>query len=136
MIPKLDGIDHVHVYVPNREKAAIWYKDVLGFSVSESLAIWAENEQGPLTIEDPSGKIHLALFNSDDFVPSTAIAFKTNGREFLTWKSYLEQKDILLRCTDHTLAWSLYFNDLDGNMHEITTYDYDHVAGNLEDSNS
>ena len=128
MLPELDGIDHVHVYVQNREKAAVWYEKTLGFKISESLAFWAKDSHGPLTIEDPAGKIHLALFGSDNFTPSTAIAFRANGENFLEWKTLLENKKILLRCADHTVAWSLYFNDLDGNMHEITTYDYDYVS--------
>lgn len=131
MLPELDGFDHIHLYVSNREKAAAWYEKVLGFKINEMLAVWAKNEQGPLTIEDPTGKIHLALFNSDDFTPSTAIAFKCNGKEFLEWKTYLEKQDILMRCTDHKIAWSVYFNDLDGHMHEITTYQYDYVSSRL-----
>jgi catechol-2,3-dioxygenase len=136
MLPELDGIDHIHVYVSNREKAADWYEDVLGFRVSAPLAVWARNEQGPLTIEDQSGKIHLALFKSNDFIPSTAIAFKTNAIEFLKWKLHLEKENILIRCTDHKIAWSVYFNDLDGNMHEITTYEYDHVTSSIDNSSA
>ncbi len=132
MLPELDGIDHIHVYVSNREKAAEWYKKVLGFQVNQTLAFWADNIHGPLTIEDPTGKIHLALFNCEDFTPSTAIAFKAGGKEFLEWKSILEKENILLRCTDHKVAWSVYFNDLDGNMHEITCYEHDYVTERLQ----
>ena len=132
MLPELNGIDHVHVYVPNRERAAAWYKEVLGFTINNDLKVWAEDEHGPLTIEDPTGKIHLALFAVENHTPSTAIAFKANGKEFLEWKLYLEKENILLRCTDHKLSWSLYFNDLDKNMHEITTYQHDYVSEHLD----
>ncbi len=132
MFPDLDGFDHIHLYVANREKAAAWYEEMLGFTINEMLAPWAENVRGPLTIEDPTGKIHLALFTSDAFIPQTAIAFRADGKDFLAWKSYLEQQEILLRCTDHKVAWSVYFNDLDRNMYEITTYEYDYVSGQLE----
>lgn len=129
MIPTLDGLDHIHLYVKDREAAALWYEQVLGFGVVEALAVWAENPAGPLTIEDPTGKIHLALFTADaDFKPSTAIAMGSDAINFLAWKSYLEGRGMLLRCTDHKVAWSVYFNDLDGNMHEITTYEYAKVA--------
>ncbi len=128
MLAGLGGIDHIHVYVSNREQAADWYRDVLGFHVLEAFAFWAEDKNGPLTIADSSDQIHLALFNSNDFVPSTAIAFKTDGEGFLEWKSYLEEQKIMLRCSDHQLAWSVYFTDPDKNMHEITTYDYEHVS--------
>ena len=132
MFPKLDGIDHIHVYVSDRKEAAIWYEKNLGFKVNTEFEFWAENEQGPLTIEDDAGKIHLALFKTENLIPSTAIAFKTDSSGFLAWKLHLEEANLLLRCSDHTKAWSLYFNDLDGNMHEITTYDYDAVSGQLK----
>lgn len=132
MIPPLNGFDHIHVYVSNREIAAAWYEKVLGFKISKTLEVWAKDQHGPLTIEDPTGKIHLALFSRDNLIPSTAVAFNANGKEFLEWKSYLEQQNILLRCSDHKIAWSLYFNDLDKNMHEITTYQYDYVSSYLD----
>ena len=132
MLPELNGFDHIHVYVSNREEAAEWYQRILGFKVVESLAFWANDDNRPLTIEDPTGKIHFALFNSDNFIPSTAIAFRANEKEFLEWKSYLEKQNILLRCTDHKVAWSVYFKDLDDNMHEITTYQYDYVSSQLK----
>ncbi len=136
MKPELEGIDHVHVYVSNREEAAAWYERILGFRVNQTLAVWAKDEKGPLTIEDASGQIHLALFNSNNFIPSTAIAFKTNGKEFLKWKSLLEKKNILLRCTDHEIALSVYFNDPDNNMHEITTYQHEYESTRLVEPNA
>ncbi len=131
MLPKLEGFDHIHVYVANRNDAADWYGKYLGFKISQSLAIWAKDDNGPLTIEDPSGKIHLALFSSDSFIPSTVLAMKSNGEEFLAWKLHLEQAGILDRFADHKIAWSLYFKDLDGNLNEITTYQYDYVLNQL-----
>lgn len=129
--PVLTGIDHIHVYVKNRQAAAQWYGDKMGFSVTEALKPWAEDPQGPLTIEDASGRIHLALFQRDDFKPGTAIAFATDGEGFLQWKQHLEANDLLARLADHRLAWSMYFYDPDGNMHEITTYQYEQVAQSL-----
>ena len=132
MIPKFIGIDHVHVYARDREAAATWYKDILGFSVVEEYRFWSEHEYGPLTIQDASETIHLALFKSDDFIPDSVLAFGVNGSEFLKWKAYLEEKDLLKRCSDHSKMWSLYFSDLDENGLEITTADYDIVAAQLK----
>lgn len=131
MFPDLDGFDHIHVYVANREKAATWFEQVLGFRVNIMLLPWADNVHGPLTIEDPTGKIHLALFTSDEFIPQTAIAFRADGKGFLGWKSYLEEQKLLLRCTNHKVAWSVYFSDPDQNMYEITTYEHDYVSDRL-----
>jgi len=134
MLPTLEGIDHVHVFVKNRERAATWYERILGFKTNKDLAFWAENKYGPLNIEDPTGKIQLALLGRDDFTPTTVIAFKTNGKEFLKWKLHLEKENILLRCEDYEISWSLYFKDLDGNTHEITTFQHDYVSSHLSHS--
>ncbi len=123
----LTGIDHIHVYVPDREEAADWFHQVLGFNVVEALRTWA-TDGGPLTIEDESGSVHLALFQREDIVPSTAIAFGADATNFLEWKERLENKGILLRCTDHELAWSVYFKDPFGNMYEITTNEHAAVS--------
>ena len=62
----------------------------------KSLALWAKDDDGPLTIKDPSGKIHLALFKQiDNFRPSTAIAFNATGKEFLEWKNHLKKQNLL-----------------------------------------
>lgn len=128
MIPKLNGIDHVHIYVRDTKQAAAWYKEILGFTVSQAYEFWAEDANGPLTIEDASGTIHLALFARSVFEPSTAIAFNTNGAEFLKWKAYLDDKHLIKKCSDHDVSWSLYFHDPDNNMHEITSYDYRYIT--------
>ena len=133
MLPKLNGFDHIHIYVLSRKKAAEWYESILGFTIVESLVLWAKDDKGPLTIKDPTGKIHLALFKQrDNFIPSTSIAFNTDGKEFLKWKDYLNKQNISLRCSNHKVAWSIYFKDLYSNMHEITTYDYDYVYNQLK----
>ncbi len=124
---ELSGIDHVHVYVPDREAAADWFQELLGFEVEESLRAWAV-EGGPLTIGDASGRIHLALFERAEGPPSTAIAFGADANNFLAWKQRLEDRGLLARCADHALAWSLYFHDPYGNMYEITTYEHAAVA--------
>jgi len=132
MPPKLNGLDHIHVYVSSREKAAEWYKKVLGFTVTKKLEVWAEDKNGPLTIEDSTGNIHLALFEVENPIPSAAIAFKANGKEFLDWKLYLEKENLLPGCVDHSLSWSLYFSDLDGNKHEITSYEYKYISEHVK----
>lgn len=129
--PALLAIDHVHVYVKNRTKAAQWYEDILGFSINKAFECWAEDKDGPLTLEDRSGQIHLALFQVSDHLPSSVAAYNTDGKSFLAWKAYLEDRGILVKYSDHKLSGSLYFNDLDNNTHEITTYDVVRVSKGL-----
>lgn len=131
MLPKLDRIDHIHVYVPNREEAAEWFENILGFTIVEALRFWAEDERGPLVIEDSSKKIHLALFQRQDFTPSTAIAFGVDGEAFIDWKSHLEEQKLVDRLSDHKAAWSLYFSDPYGNSYEITTYQHEYVGSKI-----
>jgi catechol 2,3-dioxygenase len=130
MTPKLDGIDHVHVYVASWGDAEEWYKSVLGFKRVDAFMVWAV-DNGPLTLENPEGNIHLALFERNKHPDTSAIAFGASGAEFLAWKMHLEGHGLELRISDHDLAYSMYFSDPWGNMHEITTYDHDYVAENL-----
>ena len=129
-IPKLRGIDHVHVDVANWSEAEEWYRTVLGFKRVDALMAWAV-ENGPLTVADPEGNIHLALFESDSPTSISAIAFSASGEEFLAWKTHLESHGLDLRIADHKMAYSLYFRDPWENLHEITTYERDYVAKNL-----
>ncbi len=130
MPPNLKGIDHVHVYVADWAAAEAWYRRVLGFSRVEALMPWAV-DNGPLTIENADGSIHLALFQTDRRPPISTVAFGATGEEFLAWKDHLEAAQLTLRVTDHRLAYSLYFSDPDGNTYEITTYDHEHVRARV-----
>jgi catechol 2,3-dioxygenase len=132
MPPNLSGIDHVHVYVRSWQEAEPWYQSVLGFKRLEAFMSWAV-DGGPLTLEDASGKVHLALFESDQ-PPTSTIAFGASGEEFLAWRAHLEEQGLELRLADHSLAWSLYFYDPFGNYHEITTYEHDLVRRQLAGS--
>lgn len=127
MIPEITGIDHVHVYVKNWADAEEWYAKVLGYERVEALMPWA-TENGPLTVESPDGSVHLALFESDEPVAISAIAFGANADQFVAWKQHLESHELDLRLADHKLAWSLYFRDPWDNMFEITTYEHDETS--------
>ena len=129
-VPRLDGVDHVHVYVASWDAAERWYEDVLGFKRVESLMSWAV-KGGPLTLENPDKTLHLALFEKENHKGDSVIAFGATGANFLAWKTHLENKGLKLRIADHQLSYSLYFTDPDANMHEITTYDREAVARQL-----
>lgn len=130
MTPKLSGIDHVHVYVKNWADAEAWYQSVLGFKRIEKFMVWAV-DNGPLTLENAEGNVHLALFERNDHPDTSAIAFGASGEEFMSWKQHLKGQGLELRISDHDLAYSLYFSDPWGNLHEITTYERDYVADKL-----
>ena len=130
MTPRLKGIDHVHIDVADWNEAEDWYQTVLGFKRVDALMSWAVKD-GPLTLEDPEGNIHLALFENASPQCTSAIAFGASGEDFLAWKTHLEGHALKARLADHELAFSLYFNDPYDNLHEITTYDHDYVTEHL-----
>ncbi|MEP3891706.1 MAG: VOC family protein [Hellea sp.] len=126
MIPTLKGIDHIHVYTSDRTAAQAWFADVMALEPIEAFLPWAEGG-GPLTLSDPTDQIHIALFERDSFKPTSTIAFGASGDQFLEWKRHLESKGLALRISDHDMAYSLYFQDPDNNVYEITTYEPDLV---------
>ena len=122
---QLEDIDHIHVYVKNREQAETWCKRVLALTRVESFEVWADG--GPLTLGSGNGQVHLALFETNTRERSN-VAFKVSGAMFPGWLKHLAANAIEFQLKDHDLAWSVYFDDPDGNHYEITCYDYAEVA--------
>lgn len=123
MTPRLDTIDHVHVFVSDRAAAETWYREVLGFERVGELAFWAA-DGGPLTLQDARGSIHLALFERAPQPCRSTVAFRTSAAEYLRWRAHLHAR-LPGRVTeeDHQVSVSLYVHDPDGNPYEITTYE-------------
>ena len=130
IVPQLNRIDHVHVYVSDRAAAVQWYEAVLGLRIQKEFKFWAV-DGGPLTLENETGSVHLAIFESTK-PPSSTIAFGVNGEQFMQWKNHFENSSIAIRVSDHTKAWSMYFSDPDENFYEITSYDFDYLKSKLE----
>ena len=131
MKPELTGIDHVHVYVSDLKAAERWYEQVLGLTRLKALEGWAV-DGGPLTLGDPSDNIHVALFERSEPKTASTIAFGTEGQDFLEWKRHIEGTGQTVSLSDHRLAFSMYFEDPDGNQHEITTLDVPTVRSGLK----
>ena len=120
---RLQAIDHVHVYVRDRAAAEQWYARVLGLARSKNLEFWATGG-GPLTLEDSTGSVHLALFERTAQPCRSTIALRVSGAEFLAWQAHLErQLPGAVTAQDHKASLSLYFADPDGNPYEVTTYE-------------
>ena len=128
MMPTLKSIDHIHVFVANRNAAMTWYKETLGLTPIAELEFWAKGG-GPLTITDRGGSVHIALFESAPVQCRSTIALGVGAAEFMAWKQHLGEKlGRKLEPEDHDVSWSLYFNDPDGNPYEITTYEYEGLS--------
>lgn len=133
MVPKLRTVDHIHVFVANRNEAREWYAQVLGMTPIPTLEFWAA-DGGPLTIADAGGTIHLALFESPKQSCRSTIAFEAGAAEFVAWKQHLGASLAReIEVADHRVAWSIYFADPDGNPYEITSYEYEDTRAGLLD---
>ena len=123
-LDRVDRVDRVHVHVADRAAALPWYASVLGFAAVPELAFWAA-DGGPLTVSNPSGTIHLALFERGAQTYRSTIALAANATQFLAWRAHLEA--VLGRAVaavDHQVSWSMYFADPDANPFEITSGEY------------
>lgn len=124
----VDGIDHVEVFVRKLDAAVQWYRDVLG--LEETYRAQPE----PIMIG--AGGTMLALFQARGDVPKTPgvrpipppirwhrVAFRTTKEGFEAAQQHLKAKGIKFGGPlDHQIAWSIYFDDPDGNPLEITYY--------------
>jgi catechol-2,3-dioxygenase len=122
--PAIDRIDHVHVFVSNRERAERWYRDALGLQRVPQMEFWMD-QGGPLTIANQAGTLHLALFERPAQPCRSTLALAVGKEDFLAWRGHLSL--VLGRAPelqDHQITWSMYFSDPDGNPYEITSYDY------------
>jgi catechol 2,3-dioxygenase-like lactoylglutathione lyase family enzyme len=131
MVPALERVDHIHVFVADRAASEEWYARVMGLGRVTELEFWAP-DGGPLTIGNPSGTIHLALFERPAQKCRSTIALSATGPDFLVWRAHLSQVlGRAVEAVDHEVSWSLYFSDPDGNPYEITSYEYAALAPEL-----
>jgi catechol 2,3-dioxygenase-like lactoylglutathione lyase family enzyme len=134
MPPRIEAVDHVHVFVADRAAAEAWYQRVLGFHRTPALEFWAPGG-GPLTIQNSEGTVHLALFERPREKCRATVAFRVGAQEFVSWRQHL--KGVLGKepaAVDHDVSWSLYFCDEDGNPFEITSYDHGEIKKRLSDA--
>jgi catechol 2,3-dioxygenase-like lactoylglutathione lyase family enzyme len=87
---RMGRLDHVHIRVPDRDAAARWYAEHLGFEPVKSFEFWANGfEGGPLQISADGGKTMLALFAASDGHPmipqTTGVAFSLEAESFISF---------------------------------------------------
>ncbi len=123
MAPSLLGFDHIHVFVQDRAAAEKWYQSVLGLERTKELEFWSAGG-GPLTLQDKTGAVHIALFERPHQKTRSTVALRVSGREFWAWRAHLKAVSGLeVTEEDHEVSVSLYFQDPDGNPYEITSYE-------------
>ncbi|MDA2938968.1 VOC family protein [Acidobacteria bacterium AH-259-A15] len=143
---RVEQVDHIEVFVPNRYEAAEWYEKVLGLEIVLSYEQWAEDSRGPLMISSDNGNTKLALFEgqpqgSRETAGFHRVAFRVDAAsffEFVKRLADLHLKDHRGRLVtsqavvDHQKAYSIYFCDPYGHRLEVTTYDYDEIKRALQ----
>lgn len=134
---RVEQIDHVELFVPDRQVAAAWYRRVLGLRIIPAFEHWARDPRGPLMISSDAGNTKLALFEGEPQGPrETAgfhlVAFRVGADDFARFIVRLADLNLAdhhgKRVTgesvvDHTGARSIYFCDPFGHRLELTTYD-------------
>ncbi len=124
---RVQQIDHVELFVPDRYEAARWYERVLGLKIMSEYEFWVK-EGGPLMIA--AGTTRLALFTGEPRGqrPTAGfhrVAFRVDGPGYVDFCQHL---DIPHEEADHAKSWSVYFSDPYGHPLEVTSYDYEYVV--------
>jgi catechol 2,3-dioxygenase-like lactoylglutathione lyase family enzyme len=133
---RVEAIDHVELFVPDRHAAAAWYERVLGLRVLARHAHWAEAPGGPLMISSDSGRTMLALFEGTPRGdrPTAGfhrVAFRVSRADLDRFLDRLATHPVFdegggelrsLAVRDHGGALSIYFFDPFGHRLELTTY--------------
>lgn len=144
---RLGRLDHVHIRVPNREEAARWYAEHLGFEPVEKYDFWAKGfEGGPIQISADGGKTTLALFEASEGHPmipqQTGVAFSLGADEFMAFARSLpgaldgpsgrplEVGDIV----DLDMCWAYNLADPWGNQYELNCYEHERIQRELIDA--
>ena len=144
---RMGRLDHVHIRVPNRAEAAVWYSEHLGFEAVERFDFWAAAiDGGPLQISADGGHTTLALFEASEFHPmvphQTGVAFSVEADGFCAFARSLPNdingatgtplmpNDIV----DFDLCWAYDLADPWGNQYELNCYEYDRIKTDLIDA--
>ncbi|MBC53046.1 MAG: hypothetical protein CMQ34_04330 [Gammaproteobacteria bacterium] len=141
---RVGRLDHVHIRVPDRDVAARWYADYLGFDTVDRYEFWASGiEGGPLQISADGGKTMLALFEASEGHPMapqvTGVAFSVDAESFTAFARSLPNgingpsgeplrtNDVV----DFDMCWAYNFTDPWGNQFELNCYDYERIRTGL-----
>lgn len=134
---RVDQIDHVELFVPDRHAAAAWYEKTLGLAIATDYVQWAADPNGPLMLTTSKAGTMLALFTGEPKgrKPTAGfhrVAFRVNRAGFNAFLEHINQNPVFnsdgtevrgLNVRDHGLSQSVYFCDPYGHPLEVTTYE-------------
>ena len=136
----IQDVDHIEMFVSDREKAAKWYEETFGLKPIKELDVWSKI--GPLFIGTENREVTLALMNGKKDIDGSInrMAFRTTGWQFLDFLNridemglfFLKEKVTKEQVVDHDLSYSIYSDDPDGNKLELTCYDHEYLKSKIK----
>jgi glyoxylase I family protein len=135
-VPELNGFSHIDLTVSDRERAAAWWRDVMGFTV---VSRWRGDSFDVITLMHPSGLVVSVM--THDIPESGAfderrigldhIAFQVAGRDELRrWVAHLEAKGVVHSgVADMSYGPTLVFRDPDNIQLELFVTPLAELAG-------
>jgi len=120
---QLDYIDHFAISVKSLQTSFDWYKKVLGFEMFHQWKTTWMIKLGTMRIglfERPQGA---AIDDLDSKIAFQHLAFHVSPHAFIEAQVQLGDLGIQMEGPEDTgVAYSLFINDPDGHLLELTTY--------------
>jgi catechol 2,3-dioxygenase len=122
---RLERLDHVSLNVSDRARSIVWYRDVLGLPLMN-----APGADDWPTFMGAFG-VCIGLFQAESDSPPRApestglrhVAFMVGRDDLTRAQAHLERQGVAFRFEDHGSSHSVYLDDPDGNVIELTTYE-------------
>ncbi len=124
---ELEALDHVGINVADVERSIRWYEEVLGLtrvfqgSWGDFPAVLVANGSGVALFPREGGPPPTPLGRDEDDMGH--VGFRTSRRGLERARAEVAERGIAFHDGDYGVAWSIYFDDPDGNQIEITTYE-------------
>jgi catechol 2,3-dioxygenase-like lactoylglutathione lyase family enzyme len=118
---RVQGLDHVALGVGDQQASESWYRDVLGLG-REHAAAWGDTPVA-LMAEGSGLALFRAAGGDERAVGLRHIAFRVDRENFDVAQLDLRGRGIAFEFQDHGISHSIYFQDPDGLLLELTTYE-------------
>jgi len=90
----IEDIDHIEMFVSDREKASKWYEEIFGLKPIKELEMWSKI--GPLFIGNKDRSVTLAIMNGkkENDGSINRMAFRTTGEKFVEFLNRVDSLDL------------------------------------------